>query len=395
MARKDGKNRGLYQYSDGSWGVEYYDGKKRVRRKIGTKPEARAYYGEIERRKRVGDVLPEKRSVVQPVLLAELLEQRLKVVRGATIYHVREWISAVGTLSPYDITMEFLQRWVEKSLAVGLRPASVARRLDALSPVFTQLVKQGKMLAADNPCANKRSLGLPHLNNQREKPLTDAQELRLLECLGETWYPYLEFGILTAMRLGNQFGLRWSDINWESGFLMLPVTKNGRRHPIRISKRVAEILKMMRARHPDAEFCFPSPEGKQMHPSNFRNRYWHPALVTAGLRSPQPSFSAPARKRRALAGIPEPPKQKTVTGSRDPEALTWHDATRHTAASRLLRNGVDLYTAMHVLGHRDYRTTQRYAHVADEKLQEAMEALSKQRVNGESDSTTGEQCLKK
>lgn len=47
--------------------------------------------------------------------------------------------------------------------------------------------------------------------------------------------------------------------------------------------------------------------------------------------------------------------------------LHFHDL-RHSAASELINRGIDLYTVGAVLGHKDSRSTQRYAHLATEKL---------------------------
>lgn len=51
--------------------------------------------------------------------------------------------------------------------------------------------------------------------------------------------------------------------------------------------------------------------------------------------------------------------------------LHFHDL-RHSAASELINAGVDLYTVGAVLGHKDARSTQRYAHLATEKLADAI-----------------------
>lgn len=45
------------------------------------------------------------------------------------------------------------------------------------------------------------------------------------------------------------------------------------------------------------------------------------------------------------------------------QGMHFHD-WRHTAASELINAGVDLYTVGRVLGHKDARSTQRYAHLA-------------------------------
>ena len=48
-----------------------------------------------------------------------------------------------------------------------------------------------------------------------------------------------------------------------------------------------------------------------------------------------------------------------------------HDL-RHSAASEMVNAGVDLYTVGQVLGHRDPRSTQRYAHLRDDTLADAV-----------------------
>jgi site-specific recombinase XerD len=50
-------------------------------------------------------------------------------------------------------------------------------------------------------------------------------------------------------------------------------------------------------------------------------------------------------------------------------------ALRHTFASRQIRKGVDLYTLSKLLGHANVSTTQMYAHLVQQNLDDAMRVL--------------------
>ena len=50
-------------------------------------------------------------------------------------------------------------------------------------------------------------------------------------------------------------------------------------------------------------------------------------------------------------------------------------ALRHTCASRLVNKGIDLYVVKEWLGHSSIQITERYAHLAPQKLANAVSAL--------------------
>jgi len=52
----------------------------------------------------------------------------------------------------------------------------------------------------------------------------------------------------------------------------------------------------------------------------------------------------------------------------------FHDL-RHHYASSLVQEGVQLYTVKELLGHSDFKMTQRYTHLAPDNLAEAVKAL--------------------
>jgi site-specific recombinase XerD len=86
---------------------------------------------------------------------------------------------------------------------------------------------------------------------------------------------------------------------------------------------------------------FFAPEGGPVTDGHFRNRVWYPAVATAGIRRFPPRIM------------------------------------RHTAASWLVQDGVPLYDVQALLGHEDYATTQRYAHLAPDAHSKVLESWSR------------------
>lgn len=89
----------------------------------------------------------------------------------------------------------------------------------------------------------------------------------------------------------------------------------------------------------------------------------HPAITDALSRLPIPV---------GIPRIQQAFNQARATIGRSD--IHFHDL-RHSFASLLVQAGVPLYTAGLLLGHASTKTTQRYAHLADEHLREAMRKL--------------------
>lgn len=67
----------------------------------------------------------------------------------------------------------------------------------------------------------------------------------------------LEFGVETAMRMGEMIALRWEDVHLDEGWALLRDTKNGTDREIALTPRAVEILRMM----PRKVFVFARNEG--------------------------------------------------------------------------------------------------------------------------------------
>jgi integrase len=74
---------------------------------------------------------------------------------------------------------------------------------------------------------------------------------------------------------------------------------------------------------------------------------------------PMKSVKTAFDKARLKAGLPD---------------VRFHDL-RHTFASRLVQGGVPLYDVMHLTGHKSLQMVQRYAHLAPDYQERAIQAL--------------------
>lgn len=128
----------------------------------------------------------------------------------------------------------------------------------------------------------------------------------------------------TGMRRSELFGLRWCDVDFARGFVMLADTKNGESRHCQIPDFV--MAELTPIRQVGNTLLFPSDQ-KPNRPYEFK-KHWLAALKLAGI-----------------------------------EDFRWHDL-RHTAASMLVTKGATLYECGEVLGHKSLETTKRYAHLS-------------------------------
>lgn len=137
--------------------------------------------------------------------------------------------------------------------------------------------------------------------------------------------PAVLMSIMTGLRKSELFNLRWSDIDLAGGIITVrdEHAKSGKQRRIPINAPLHDVLVTWR---PLA----------------------HDVYVFAG-ESGEPVKDL----KKSFAGVL---KSARITGFR------WHDM-RHTFASWLVKNGVDLNIVRELLGHATLEMTMRYAHL--------------------------------
>jgi integrase len=105
-----------------------------------------------------------------------------------------------------------------------------------------------------------------------------------------------------------------------------------------------------------------------------RDDRWHLSTTKNGdprIVPIHPRVAVCARHFKAPARITVQKNIRAAMNAVGMQQYHLHDL-RHSAASELINNGVDLYTVGAVLGHKDARSTQRYAHLKTDALVEAI-----------------------
>lgn len=221
----------------------------------------------------------------------------------------------------------------------NIKPGTVVKDLGLLRRMYNVGRKQWGW-KIDNPIS---AIELPKVINERVRYLNPTEHLDLFTALEEAEEPWLKpfviIGIDTGLRLNNLCELKRNEVDFSSRDIRkeAEVMKNGEYLGIPLTVRACETLREL--------LKVPCLSGHVFH-VNGKPIYD---------RQVQRAF----KKLLTRAGI---------------KNFHVHDL-RHTFASYLSQGGVDLYRISVLMGHKDLRMTQRYAHLNCENLRTAVATL--------------------
>ncbi len=176
---------------------------------------------------------------------------------------------------------------------------------------------------------------------QRDRFLTPEETKRLIASINvdenRSAAQTIMMLLLTGARRNEVSHAKWDYIDWERRTLLVPISKTGKPRVITLNGRAMALLRSI-PRQGDNPYIFPSP--------------------ITGRPCPSLHFPWTRIKERAIL-----------------DDLRLHDL-RHSFASFLVNEGVSLYVVQGLLGHTQPRTTQRYAHLAQDTLNKAAEVAS-------------------
>jgi integrase len=324
---------GLFK-RNGSWVIDFYNGSRRIREKVGSKGEAEKALSVRKAEIAQGRfAFRAARSFPTFEEFAERYKEFAQISKRGfpnERYRIAQLVKFFGKRRISEISNWDAEK-LKGDLSKSLAPATVNRLLGNARHMFSMAMKWDEL--PKNPFAGVKLLRVPDM---KDRILTVDEESKFLKACDKVRAPYLKSLIIlavnTGMRRGEILGLTWSQIDLEQRTIHVQNSKTkSSNRLIPMNETIFDLLAALE-KNRQGDLVFPSCR-KDGHP----------------LRDPKVAF----RKAIRLCGIPH---------------IRFHDL-RHTFATRLVRSGVDLITVQQLLGHAKITMTARYAHsLPDDKI---------------------------
>jgi integrase len=268
--------------------------------------------------------------------MAEFVEPKLKP-RTATDY--RHLLSSrilplLGNLTIAEIDRAHVEQ-LHRNMKATPRRANYS--VTVVRALLSFAVKHG--LRAANPAAGIKL----YRENKRERFLSEAEIAAAADGISKaetcgTVGPFaaagLKLALFTGARSGEITSIRWEHIDWDQRLVRLPDSKNNEPRTIHLSDAAIDVLRSVPHLGP---------------------------FVVAGMKRgvPYRNLTHAWCRARKFAGLDD---------------VRLHDL-RHSYASLAAGKGVSLYTIGKLLGHKDPVSTQRYAHLARDVVQQVNDEI--------------------
>lgn len=257
-------------------------------------------------------------------------------------YAVANLRQRFGRHRALDITTDRITQYIADRQDQGAASSTIRKETAALKRMFTLAVRANRLSRAPH-------VPQPQVRNVRENFLSSGDVEEVVQRLPKYLKPVARFAALTGWRLQETLGLKWSDVDFESGEVRLLPGKRkndeGRSFPIHalppLEKLLRDQLDLTRTLERETGEIIPHVfhrEGKRI--ISLR-KAWSNACTLAGLEG------------------------------------TWFHDLRRTAVRNLEKAGVSRSVAMKLTGHRTESVYRRYAIADQRSLEEGGEKLAK------------------
>ena len=316
---------GVFQRTDRSgWWVSYVDATgKRTREKVTafTRTQAMTALSQIKTRIERERILGVKSAseITTADLLARFKTHQKAHLRPTTFVRldgILETLNAALPALAKEITRRTVADFIlERSETVSA--GTVAKEFATLRHALQLAVDEWELLIV-NPAQGAK---LPKQSEGRTRYLSPSEFKAALLAAPDWMRGPMALAAFTGMRRGEILGLCWKDVDLANNRVYLTETKNGTLRVLTLNQLAVQVLQSLPVGEP-AQLVFPDVDAARL--------------------------SVYTRRVFASVGI---------------ENASFH-SLRHTAASWLVMEGVDVYAVGRILGHKTPRMTQRYAHLS-------------------------------
>ena len=243
-----------------------------------------------------------------------------------------------------------IRGWFYQRIQKGITPRSNARALSSIKNFFLFLIK--KKIISSSKVLQVKS---PKFKDSLPRPLSLKQMIDIIKSLKankKEWVARRNISILlllwgVGLRISEALNLKYTNIN--SGEQIIIKGKGNKERIIPLTKEIKKYLDEMISITPISishqDFIFLGEKGKKLNPSIFQKE----------IRN--------LRIKQLL-----------------PDSTTPH-SFRHTFASQLLENRVDLRTIQELLGHESLSSTQKYTQIDLTKIRKAIHTFHPRSLN--------------
>ena len=238
-----------------------------------------------------------------------------------------------------------LERLKKNMADDGLTPRTVRYALAVVRQVFNYAAKMG-LFAGQNPAAGGK-ITRPQEDNRKNRYLSRNEADQLLAALAKRSGDVHDMSMLslfTGMRFGEIANLKWADVDLVQGVIMLRNTKSNRNRAAFITPDVKKMLARRGPGEPD-KLVFPS-RGSDNKPHTLIGNTYYQTV-----------------------------KEMFNQGINDKKQHVDFHTLRHTFASWLVEGDTNIYLVKELLGHSDLKLTERYSHIGENQLKQAVMKL--------------------
>jgi integrase len=315
---------GVFQRKDRSgWWVSYIDASsKRKKEKVtaSTRTQAMTALSQIKTRIERESILGVKSAseITTADLLKRFKSHQKAHLRSTTFDRLNGILETLKTALPVqakEITRRTVADYILKR-SETVSAGTVAKEFATLNHALRLAVEWD--LLTVNPAQGAK---LPRQSEGRTRYLSPTEFKAALVAAPDWMRAPMALAAFTGMRRGEILGLCWKDVDLANHRVYLTETKNGTLRVLTLNQLAAQVLQSCPTGDP-SQLVFPNVNAAHL--------------------------SVYTRRVFASVGI---------------EDASFH-SLRHTAASWLVMEGVDLYAVGRILGHKTPRMTQRYAHLS-------------------------------